>query len=557
MVGRNKWLGFALLVLTVVLLNWVSQLVFWRLDFTREKRFTLTAKTKALLKKTPHQINVTLFLSGQMPAPFKRLRTASADLLADYKAYAHGGLSLEFVDPLDGADANERDTIVKDLYQIGIQPTNVKIKSDEGFAERLLFPMAMVSVDGKQIPVKLLQNTGGAAGNYEESINNAIQNLEYVFTSAIKKVTEGYNPRIGFTEGNGEPSNVYLYDAITSLSDSYLVGRVDLNAINKAGLDSLKLLVVNKPSTALNEAQKYKINYFIMNGGSVIFALDQSNATLDQLGDGGTHLFANKELNLDDMLFTYGARINYNLLADVNCAEIPVSTGASGIQLAPWIYYPLLQPQQFNAVTKGLDPILGTFASTIDTIAVPQINKTVLLSSSAYAKAFDLPKAFSLQMVAQQPNPKAFYGQPKPVAVLLEGVFNSVFANRSVPENIKEQYTVPNVGQPAKMVVIADGDIFTNQVSSTDGAPFPLGYDRYTQQNYGNKTLLLNLVDYMSNKENLIELRSKELKIRLLDKQKVKAEKLYWQLLNLLAPLALLICFAIFQHYWRRLKYAR
>ncbi len=544
----------------LVLLNVIAQYVYVRIDFTKEKRFTLTQKTKALLQHNQHEIVVTVFLDGEMPSAFKRLRNATKDLLADYKAYSKANIKVLFVDPITGLTLSEQDTVINQLYEMGIKPTNINIKSDAGFTEKLVFPMALIESNGRQMPVKLLQNLGGEASNYDQNINNSIKNLEYIFTSSIKKVISGYNPRIGFTEGNGEPTNPYLYDAISSLSDSYVVGRVNLDSITREGLDSLKMMLIVKPLKAFTEVQKYKLNYFVLKGGKLVWSIDQVRMDLDSLRSGRSFMALNNNLNLDDMLFEYGARINYNLIADVNCAEIPVATqgGPKGdIQMAPWLYYPILLPDTSNSVVKNIDHIRSEFASTVDTVGARNIQKHVILTTSPYNKVYNAPKMFNLRMIEEQPTPKEFTGGPKAAGVLLEGSFKSVFLNRPVPEGIVEKYDVPDQGKPTKMIVLGDGDIFKNQVSATDGSPFSLGFDRYTQQNYGNKALLLNIADYFTNEDNLIALRNKEITVRLLDKTLVRTEKTKWQLINTVMPILLLICFAIFQHYYRKYKYAK
>lgn len=270
MVNKAKFIKIILFVGLIIAVNWGASFVYTRIDFTKEKKFTLQQKTKELLRDNRHDVTVTVFLDGEMPAAFKRLKNATKDILNDYKAYAKGNFKIVFVDPIAGLNAEERDTVIHNLLEVGIKPTNVKIKSDAGFAEKLVFPMALIESNGKQMPVKLLQNLGGEAAGYEQSINNSIQNLEYIFTSSIKKVISGYNPRIGFTEGNGEPSNAYLYDAISTLSESYVVGRVNLDQITKEGLDSLRVLVIAKPQKAFTEEQKYKINYFVIDRKSVV-----------------------------------------------------------------------------------------------------------------------------------------------------------------------------------------------------------------------------------------------------------------------------------------------
>ncbi len=546
-------------IVVLVLLNVVAQYVYTRVDFTKEKRFTLTEKTKEILQQNTHDVIVTIYLDGNMPAPFKRLRSAVIDMMADYKAYAKGNFKVQLVNPIAGKSAEEQSQIIEELFGRGIKPVNIKVKADAGFSEQLVFPVASIESNGKWMPVKLLQNLGGEATNYDQSINNSIKNLEYIFTSSIKKVISGENPRIGFTEGNGEPTNSYLYDAITALSDSYVVGRVNLDSITRQGLDGLKVLVIAKPLKTFTEAQKYKINYFIMKGGRVVWSIDQVRMELDSLRSGRSVLAANNNLNLDDMLFEYGARVNYDIIADVNCAEIPVAMqgGPQGdIQLAPWLYFPVLLPDTANAVVKNIDQVKTEFSSTVDTISSKNVRKYRLLTTSPYHKVYTSPKMFNLQMIEEAPQQKDFNNRPKAVAVMLEGNFKSVFLNRPVPEGIIENYDLPAQSLETKMMVIGDGDVFKNQVAS-DGSPFSLGFDRFTERNYGNKALLLNIADYFSNEDNLMLLRNKEVSIRPLDKTLVRTEKVKWQLINTVLPILMLIFFATFQHYYRKHKYAK
>ncbi|AOM78300.1 gliding motility-associated ABC transporter substrate-binding protein GldG [Pedobacter steynii] len=541
----------------LILLNILAQFAYTRIDFTKEKRFTLTPKSKAILGKINTPLTITVFLEGDLPAPFKRLKNATRDLLADYKAYAGKEIKVVFKDPLSGLSIEEQDTVINNLYQSGIEPTTINIKNDAGFAQKMVFPMAMLETESQQLPLKLLQNLN-ASGSYEENINNSIQNLEYLFTAAIQKVLSNDHPRIGFTEGNGELSDLSLNDAINSLSESYEVGRVNLNTIDASGLDKLKLLIIAKPQQAFTEAEKYKINYFVMKGGRVVWAIDQVSADLDSLKGSGEQLAFNKKLNIDDLLFMYGARVNYNLIADANCVEIPLSMGQQGqIELAPWVYYPLMMPDTAHNLVRNIDAIRSEFASTVDTIGVKGLKKTVILHSSPFNKIFNTPKLLSLQMVAEQPDPRDYASIPQTLGILIEGTFPSVFLNRAVPEGVTGNYNVPAQSKNTKMIVIGDGDVFKNQLSSKDGSAFPLGFDRYTQKNYGNKALLLNIADYLSNEDNLIALRNKEVKIRLLDKAGLRTEKLQWQIINMALPLFLLISFAIFQHYYRKHKYTR
>lgn len=558
---KNKWTNLIIVIAALIILNVVGQHAFHRFDFTADKRFTLSEKTKTLLQENEKPIIITVFLAGELPPAFKRLQAAVSDILSDYKAYAKTEVKVVFVDPIAGLNQADQDTVINNLYERGIEATNLSVKTESGLTQKLVFPMAMMESDGKEFPIKLFQNLD-TRGNYEDNINRAIENLEYIFTSSLKKVLSGNNPRIGFSESNGELSDLQLADAIHTLSNSYLVGRIDLNSIDKAGLDKLKMLIIAKPRKPFTETEKYKINYFVMNGGRVLWSIDQVNAELDSLRGKGGQMAVNNNLNLDDMLFMYGARINYNIIADpANSAEIPVSTGVVGgqnqMQLVPWIYYPVLLPDTAESVVKKLDGVKSEFPSTVDTIGVKGVKKSYLLNTSPYNKVYNVPKLFSLQMVSEQLDPRSFQSKPQHVGLMLEGQFPSVFAGRPLPTSITQPYTLQSTSKPAKMIVIGDGDIFKNQVSAQNGTPFPLGFDRYSQRTFGNKALLLNIVDYFTDNDNLIALRNKEVKIRLLDKAKIKLEKTKWQFINVVAPLLLLIFFAIFQHYYRKYKYAK
>jgi ABC-2 type transport system permease protein len=325
-------------------------------------------------------------------------------------------------------------------------------------------------------------------------------------------------------------------------------------------LTKVRLLVIPKPDTAFTELEKFKIDQYIMRGGKVFWAIDQVNAELDTMRvHGGDQMSFPKQLNLDDQLFTYGVRINYDLIADLNCAQIPIVTGNTGgqpqIQMVPWLYYPIFMPLSKNPIVKNLDGIKGEFASSIDTIAVKNVKKTILLSSSPFNKKLAAPHIISLQAIEQEPTQKEFQNPEKTVAVLLEGKFKSDFLDRPVPEGLKEPIERLYQSKNTKMVVLSDGDILKNDIDR-DGTPQPLGYDHYMRQNFGNKNLLLNIADYMTDDSGLIALRTKEVQIRLLNRARIRSEKIYWQVLNNIVPLALLLTFAIFQHYIRKRKYA-
>lgn len=547
---------FSLTVVTIL-----SDKIFTRFDFTKEKRFTISPVSRKVMGSLPNTVTVTVYLQGDnFPGGMKRLQTSVKDMLADLQAYSHSKLQFNFTDPLKGVAEDQQKQVYDDLGAKGVEAQNLSVKTDDGVSQKVIFPFALVTYGSKSIPVKLLQSQSSMNLSPDEVLNNSIQNLEYAFTSAIKKITSGGKQRIGFTEGHNELTDLQLTDAMRSLSDGYLVGRVNLTSIPFDSLTKVSLLVIPKPDKAFTELEKFKLDQYIMRGGRVLWAIDQVSAELDSLrGHGGEQLAFNKQLNLDDQLFRYGVRINYDLIADMNCSAIPVTTGDAGgqaqIQLLQWLYYPVYLPISKHPIVKNLDGITSQFASTIDLLETKNIEKTILLTSSPYNKKLSTPHMLSLQALQDEPKPKDFQSNPKITGVLLEGNFISNFKNRPLPEGLNEKVDVLVQSKPTKMVVLSDGDILRNQVGS-DGSPFPLGYDRYTQQSYGNKNLLLNIADYMTDDSGLISLRSKEIQIRLLNRARIRQEKLFWQLVNNITPIGIVLIFAIFQHYNRKRKYA-
>lgn len=553
---------FVVVVGVLVLLGVISNLAFTRIDFTKEKRYSVSPISRHMMDSLSAPVYVTVYLQGNdFPGGMKRLQSATRDMLSDLQAYSHGKIQFNFLDLIANIKKipeNEQKAEYDSLQARGIVGQPYSLKSDNGVTQMLIFPEALVQFGGKTIAVNLLQTRIGLSE--DEVYNNSIQNLEYAFSSAIKKITSGGKPIVAFTEGHNELSDLQLNDAMKSLSDGYQTGRVDLKTIPFDVLMKIKLLVIPKPNTAFTEVEKFKIDQFLMRGGRVVWAIDQVNAELDSLrGHGNEQMSFAKQLNLDDQLFTYGVRINYDLIADMSCAPIPLSTGNVGgqaqIQMVPWLYYPIFVPLAKHPIVKNLDGILSEFASTMDTLGIKNVKKTVLLTSSPYNKTLKVPHIISLRAVEQEPNQKDFLSTTKIVSVLLEGKFASDFLNRPQPAGFNEKINSATQSVPTKMVVISDGDVFKNQVGA-DGSPYPLGYDHYTQQTFGNKNLLLNIADYMTDDSGLIALRTKEIKIRLLDRARIRGEKLYWQLLNTIAPLGVLVIFAIFQHYIRRRKYA-
>lgn len=540
----------------VIAVNVLASAFFGRIDFTADKRFTLSPIAIQTVGTLEEPLHVNVFLDGDLPAGFERLKRATTDMLRDLSAYSSGMLSFSVVDPLAGSAQQQREN-TEALATYGIMPTNLNVRTAAGLSQQLVYPAALVTSGDNDIPVNLLQSRTAQA--HELVLNNSIQNLEYALVSAMRKATAGGRPLIGFTEGHGEPDDRQLYDAIQRLMSSYEVGFVNLDSITMEGLTELEALIVAGPTAPFSETEKYKIDHYVMEGGSVLWAVDQLDAHLDSLRADGQQTAVARRLNIDDLLFTYGVRFNYDLIADLNCAEIPLTVGGTAnqttIELAPWPFYPIFVPQNDQPIVKNLDGIRSEFAGTLDTIAVSGITKTILLTSSPFSRALPVPAHLSLQMAADQPDPESFKGQPKAVAALLEGPFPSAFAHRPLPPGIPTGTGTPQQGKHARMIAISDGDVFSNQINPTDGSPYPLGWDRYTEQQYGNNAFLLNAIDYLTDDGALIGLRAKELKLRLLNDVRVQEERVLWQSVNIALPCLLLLGGALCQHWARRRKY--
>lgn len=555
---RKQTLSFYFLtIVAIVLINQnVIYSLFNRIDFTEDKRYTLNDRTKEILKTLDKDIYITIFLDGELPSGFKRLRDAAVDMAYDLNSYSNGKVKFNIINPTAGSE-QEQNELTQALMQRGLSPTNLSVKSSNGFSQKLIFPAAIVNHGDKEININLLQNRTGQSP--EQILNNSIQNLEYAFTSAITKIAEDKTPFIGFTEGHGEPNDAELFDAMSTLASSNQVGRLNLDSITLKDLNQIKVIVIAKPTQKFSESNKYKLDYFVRNGGSILWAIDQIDASLDNLRKRGSQPLIGRELNIDDQLFLYGARVNYNIVADLNCAQIPVSVGniagQAQIELAPWYFFPILMPTSSNPIVKNLDGIRTEFISTVDTIANPSIKKEVILSTSPFSRLINTPSEISLQMVEEQPDPKKFRTKPTPIAVLLSGKFPYIFENRPIPQGITESTDLSKTSKEAKMLVIGDGDWLINQTNSKDQSPFPLGWDRYTEQQYANKIFLENAIDYLMNDERLISLRNREVKLRLLDQAMVKEQKLKWQVINVAAPILLLFGIGALQQFIRRKKY--
>lgn len=557
----QSFFRFVLMLFAIILINIIGNEYYKRFDLTIEKRFTLSKATKELLKNVDDIVYVKVYLEGEFPAGFKRLKNSVKEMLDEFRAYSGGNIQYVFIDPSSSKDLQERNAIYQQLIGKGLHPTNLKVQGDDQFSQKIIFPGALFSYQGRELPLQLLENQIGFGP--QQVLNNSIELLEYKLANQIKKLIQRKKPVILFTTGQGELPYEQVADISATLEElEYEVGNIDLtkSLIPKA----TDLLIIAKPTRRFREQEKLKIDQFIMNGGNVLWLIDRVNAEMDSLR-GKTVYFAKPyDLNLEDQLFKYGVRINADLVQDIQCNQIPLVVGYMGdapqTELFPWFYYPVVTSRNQHAIVKNLDAISFKFCNTIDTVRAQGVNKTVLLQSSQYSKALLAPVRLHFSMLQQPPDPNTFKSKHLPIAVLLEGSFESVFKNRlagsfkAILDSIDQPFLAES--KFSKMIVVADGDVIRNEISR-DGSAYPLGFYPFTEQTFANKDFILNCIEFLIDDRQLIETRNKEIKLRLLDKTKIKREKNKWQILNVGLPLILITIFGLIYNWGRRRKYTR
>jgi ABC-2 type transport system permease protein len=563
---REAIISLVLMLTILLLLNVVSRYYYFRLDLTSEQRYSISKPTKEMVRDLKDIVTVKVYLDGDLNAGFTRLKESTRNLLKEFRAYGGKNIEYEFINPMGIQNLDDRKTMITDLMQRGLAPTNLTTKSKTESKQQLIFPGAIVTYAGRQMPVQLLDNQIGYGP--EEILNHSEIQLEYKFANAIQKLTQSRPPRIVFVHGHGELAPIETEDLRQTLEGlQFEVKDIDLRSTYYIPTYT-DVIIVAKPRGPFDEKDKYKIDQYIMHGGKVIWLLDGTDANMDSLRiDRGVQFVVGNdyEFNLDDMLFKYGVRINADVVQDINmCNPIPIVTGQMGnapqTQMFPWYYYPMLISDNNHSIIKNLDPVASFFPSSVDTIRNPGVTKTILLHTTENAKAQMAPTRVSIAITQTKPNP-GYYNQPKiPVAVLLEGEFESVFKNRMSPEFLAASDTVAALkfvdkSKASKMIVISNGDIIRNEMRS-DSTFYPLGYYKFTKQQFANKDFILNCIQYLVDDKGILETRNKEVKLRMLNGVKVEDEKLKWQLINILLPIVLIVLFGIGFNAYRKRRYA-
>jgi ABC-2 type transport system permease protein len=551
---KNNFLKPFLLVLILLAIN---LLAFWfpfRWDLTEEKRYSLSDATKSMLENLPDEVIVKIYLEGdELPGGFDRLKRAIAETLEEFKTYGGKNIVYRFIDPNAISDTKERETLLKELIEKGMQPTNVMDNKNGHKTETMVFPYATVWHNNKETTVLLLKNNQSLSA--QEKLNQSYESLEYELATAIRKVVLTDRKKIGLlTEFTKlQPDN--FAGMITALQENYNLYIVD--AKTSVTFDGLDALVIPKPDVPVDDSTKLKIDLFIANGGKALFFVD--GLKIDSIGLQGTYAQP-LDVNLDDLFFRYGVRINKNIVKDgASSALIPMVVGTTGdkpnIQPMPYRFFPMINNFGKSLITKNLDLVSTRFVASMDTILSPEIKKTPLLMTTPYTKILAAPALVTYNEARTETNQDDYKAGVQTIAYLLEGSFKSLYKNRLLPTD-KRLALYPQKSVASKLIICSDGDMIVNEVNQKTGNPIPLGFDKMTQHVFGNKDFILNAVDYLIDENGVITARGKEVKLRPLDTLKIRDERSFWQWFNVLVPSLVVVVLGSLRFWFWKRKYA-
>ena len=556
----KKGLGILFFIITIIIVYFISEKYFFRLDLTSEKRYSISDNTKRLLRSLDDEITFKIYLDGDLNSGFLRLRKATREMLDEFNAYSGKNLKYEFINPSAASTNKEREKKYEELEKRGIQGTMVYEKDKEGKSiQKIVFPWVEISYKGKTRPVNLLKNLPGKSG--EENLNISIQNLEFELTEAIRLLTTEEVLKIAFIEGHGELPEIFTYDISRTLSRYYQVDRGVIGD-DPSILNPYAAIIIAAPQEKFPEKNKYIIDQYIMRGGKVLWLVDGVKISLDSLAIHSETMGIPLDVNLSDQLFKYGVRINPVLLQDVQSILIPVNVAAPGepakFEPVPWFYSPLLLTSPEHPVTKNVTPVKAEFASSLDFVSEDlQVEKDILLVTSTGTHIQKMPSLVTMDIINVEKSGYHFNARNAIVAASMEGIFPSVFTNRMIPEGVRTHEKMLIESKTTKMIVVADGSIIRNDVQGygENTTVVPLGFDRYMNQQFGNKDFILNAVNYLTDDEGWMALRSREIKLRLLNKPAIIGLRKFWQVSNVLLPLIFLTLFGSVSYFIRKRKY--
>jgi len=537
---------FLLLIGIVVFINIIFSEHFFRLDLTQDKRYTISPSTKEKLKSLNEQVFVDVFLDGDLNPDYSRLRRSIKETLEEFKAYSGDKIVYRFTDPNAIEDKRLREQFYSQLIQKGIQYKYDLVQQGGAREEKIVFPSALISMGDKETPVMFLK--GSKILPMDQQLNQSVEGVEYELMAAIRKLNNEITKSIAFIEGHGELSAGETGDISTALSEYYNVERTVITDSTK--LSNYKALVIAGPTKPFSEKEKFILDQYVVKGGRILFFIDQLNLNRDSLVSGVTYGFS-YNLGLEDLLFKYGVRINDDLIQDLNCALLKVEVPGGQAEMVSWPYFPIFYNFGKQPVVKNLDAVIGRYVSSMDTVKAHGITKTPLIFTSKNSRLIKAPLPVDLNEARKNLDPKDFNAGMLPVAYLLEGKFESVYKNRPSPI---AGVQVVKQDSSGKIIVVSDADFIRNEIDKTRNQPIPLGYDPDLKYLFSNKEFIMNAVDYLMD-EPIVAAKGKEIQLRPLDKNKLAEEKTYWQVVNLVVPIVLLVVFGISRYYLRKRKY--
>jgi ABC-2 type transport system permease protein len=563
-VKRSHLIQLVVWLVVIIFINVIGSYFFGRIDLTQEKRYSLSKSTKQLLRggkkgeqKLDDVITIRCYLDGDLPANYKKLRNETRDMLNQFRSYNHN-IEYEFIDPNGFKNNKDKNDFYEKLFSRGLSPILIKTQSGSKQEQQYIFPYIELSYGGRTKIVSLLSTKTGFSE--DEVIKSSIQNLEYNLYSSIRSMIQGIKPDIAFLYGQGETDASRLLDIIQTLDEQYSIDSItiqgQINALVDRRYDSVdntkikfrnkyECLIVAKPIIPFNQKDLYIIDQYIMHGGKVLWLIDPLTASMDSLQSNAKTMAVSNYTGVEECLFNYGARLNNDLVMDLQCVQVPIVTGQYGngqpqMTFYPWNFFPEISPNSKHIISDKINPVKMEFVSTIDTAeGNNDIRRTPLLMSSMNTRLMNAPAEVSLQMLKQKQDPRLFNQGSKTVAMLMEGKFASAFRNR-LPEEMTNNPMIANrnISDSTAMIVVADGDIIRNDFKN--GQVVPLGYDLYTNQMFGNKEFLVNCINYLCGDKDLIPLRSREVIVRKLDMAKIDREKTFWEVFNLFSPLLII-----------------
>lgn len=544
---KGYWKAILVLGLCGALLA-LSHIRRVRWDLTDDRHYSLSEATKTLLKQTNAPIEVTLLLDGDLNAGFTRLKKATEELMDEMSVYADLSLTLPSREGTELQDS------------LGLRPIVIHEREQNGkTAQTTIYPYALISYKGRGAVVTLLKNTRGLSG--EENLNNSIEQLEYAFAEALHRLQQTELPRIAIIEGHGEPDERYVWDLEQTLSQYFYVDRgaiiIPEQGVDVHLLDGYKAIIIANPQTAFSDIERFIIDQYIMRGGTVLWVVNGVRFSNDVLQSDGFTPIIPLDLGITDMLFRYGIRINPALVQDLQCMTIPVNVSEDpqtpNLQPFPWTYAPLLLTSNSSPITRNTGQVMSTFVSPIDAVGGEDgIDKRILLATSTATRVTTTPGEVNLNDL--QPDLEAFRYQYVPVAVSLEGTFNSAFAHRMMPDSIVSDEPIRKQSVATRQVVVGSGSIIMNEVERNQ--VLPMGYDRYNQIQFSNRDFIANVLLWLTDSEGLIQLREKTVALRLLNDKRAHDERARVEAISTISPIAILALLGGVIWIIRKRKYA-